>query len=59
MNLKAVNVSIVVQIKNEIATMPKLIQTQNYIWLFHWLEKLSKETKSSPKILNTNKKLYK
>lgn len=29
MNLKTVNVSIVVQIKNEIATMPMLIQTKN------------------------------
>ena len=29
MNLKAVNVSIVVQIKNEIATMQMLIQNQN------------------------------
>lgn len=43
MNLKAVNVSIVVQIKNEIATM--LIQTQNVYMAIPLVRKVIKRDK--------------
>ncbi len=36
--------------------MPMRIQTQYNIWRFYWLEKLSKITKSRPKILNNKQK---
>jgi hypothetical protein len=50
MNLKAVNVSIVVQIKNEIATMPMLIQTQNVYMAIPLVGKVIKRDK----IINPN-----
>lgn len=45
MNLKAVNVSIVIQIKNEIATMPMLIQTQNVYMAIPLVGKVIKRDK--------------